>query len=125
MGDAIGELLEQEQRARERYTSLLAEARGATERELIERIIAQKKFEIETLKLLESGKVPDRFMGFGSIAEDEVNFRDAPSPQAAVRVELAKSTPVIVTERRGNWVGLQLYDGRTGWVFRDYVRMAD
>lgn len=124
MGDAIQELLEQEQKARECYTELLAEARGATERELVERIIAQKKFEIETLKLLASGKVPDRFMGFGSVIDDEVNFRDAPNPQAFVRVELARGTPVIVTERRGNWVGVQLYDGRSGWVFRDYVRMS-
>lgn len=125
MEEVLSELLEQELKARERYTELLAEAKGATERELVGRIIAQKKFEIETLKLLSTGKVPNRFMGFGTVIEDEVNFRDAPSPQALVRVELSRGTPVIVTERRGNWVGVQLYDGRNGWVFRDYVRMSN
>jgi len=125
MDEVLSELLEQEQEARKRYTELLAEAKGATERELIERIIAQKKFEIETLKLLSTGKVPNRFMGFGMIIDDEVNFREAPSPQALVRAQLSRGTPVIVTERRGNWVGIQLYDGKNGWVFRDYVRMSD
>jgi SH3-like domain-containing protein len=64
-------------------------------------------------------------MGFGMIIEDEVNFREAPSPQAPVQVQLSRGTPIIVTERRGNWVGIQLYDGKNGWVFRDYVRMSN
>ncbi|MGI6661964.1 MAG: SH3 domain-containing protein [Bacillota bacterium] len=125
MDEVLSELLEQEQKARDRYTELRAGAKSATERELIERIIAQKKFEIETLRLLSTGKVPNRFMGFGMIIDDEVNFREAPSPQALVRAQLSRGTPVIVTERRGNWVGIQLYDGKDGWVFRDYVRMSD
>jgi SH3-like domain-containing protein len=117
-------LLEQEQRARERYADLMASAAGSTERELIERILVQKKFEIETLKLLASGSVPARFAGFGSITEDDVNFRDSPTPQGAVTLALSRGTPVILTDRRGNWVGLQLYDGRAGWVFKDYVRAS-
>lgn len=125
MDEIVKELLDQEQKSRERYADLMASASGATQRELIERILIQKRFEIETLKLLASGKVPDRFLGFGSIAEDEVNFRDAPSPQAVVQKTLAVGTPVILTERRGNWVGLQLYDGAAGWVFKDYVRSGD
>ena len=125
MDEVLSELLEQEQKARDRYTDLRSGAKSATERELIERIIAQKKFEIETLRLLSTGKVPNRFMGFGMIIDDEVNFREAPSPQALVRAQLSRGTPVIVTERRGNWVGIQLYDGKDGWVFRDYVRMSD
>jgi len=120
--DIVKGLLEQEQKARERYADLMAEARSATERDLIERILIQKKFEIETLKLLASGNVPARFLGFGSITEDEVNFRESPTPQSPVKQTLSRGTPVILTDRRGNWVGLQLYDGKAGWVFKDYVR---
>lgn len=125
MDDVVKELLEQEQRARERYADLMSSAAGATARELIERILVQKRFEIETLKLLASGKVPDRFIGFGSITEDEVNFRESPSPQGAIRKTLSRGTPVIVTERRGNWVEVQLYSGDSGWTFKDYVRSVD
>lgn len=125
MDDIVKELLEQEQRARERYADLMSSAAGATERELIERILIQKKFEIETLKLLASGKVPTRFIGFGSITEDEVNFRESPTPQGAVQKTLSRGTPVILMDRRGNWVELQLYDGTSGWVFKDYVRSGN
>lgn len=122
MEDTLKTLLEQAQKARENYADLMAESRSATERELIERIMIEKRFEIETLKLLASGNVPTRFMGFGSITEDEVNFRDAPTPQGSITMPLSRGTPVILTDRRGNWVGLQLYDGKAGWVFKDYVR---
>ena len=122
MDDIVKELLDQERKTRERYADLMASTPGAIERDLIERILVQKKFEIETLNLLASGKVPDRFMGFGTIAEDEVNFRESPNPQAAVQETLSRGTPVILTDRRGNWFGLQLYDGTAGWVFKDYVR---
>jgi SH3-like domain-containing protein len=61
----------------------------------------------------------------GTIIDDEVNFRDAPSPSGSLVAVLSRGTPVILTERRGNWVGLQLYDGKSGWVFRDYVRAND
>jgi len=122
MEEIVKELLEQEIRARERYADLMAESKSATERELIERILVQKKFEIETLKMLASGNVPARFIGFGAVTDDDVNFRDAPSPQATVTRALSRGTPVILTDRRGNWVGLQLYDGTIGWVFRDYIR---
>lgn len=125
MEEIVKELLEQEQKARERYADLMANARGSTERELIERILIQKKFETETLKLLLSGNVPDRFVGFGSITEDQVNFREAPTPQGNITAVLSGGTPVILTERRGNWVGLQLYDGKDGWVFKDYVRSGN
>ncbi|HHY76037.1 MAG TPA: SH3 domain-containing protein [Firmicutes bacterium] len=125
MGEVFNELLEQEQKARDKYSELLAEARTATEKELIQRIITQKRFEIETLKLLSTGKVPSRFIGFGTVIDDEVNFREAPSPQALVQSKLSRGTPVIITDRRGNWVGIQLYDGKTGWVFKDYVRASE
>ena len=125
MEDILKELLDQETKARDKYADLLASVGAATARELISTILDQKRFEIEALRLLASGKVPDRFLGFGTVTENEVNFRDAPSPQGSILRILSRGTPVILTDRRGNWVGLQLYDGQTGWVFKDYVRAGD
>ncbi|HHY11726.1 MAG TPA: SH3 domain-containing protein [Firmicutes bacterium] len=122
MEEILTELMEQEKQAVEKYKDVSKKVRSSTERDLIDRILAQKKFEIETLKLLCSGNVPDRFIAFGTIIEDEVNFRDSPSPSGSLTAVLGRGTPVILTERRGNWVGLQLYDGKHGWIFRDYVR---
>ncbi len=125
MEDAVSALLEQERQARAKYKELMARLHGVVERRLLEQIISNKTFEIESLKLLESGKVPHRFIGFGLVTDDEVNFRESPSPYSTVISMLNKETPVILTERRGNWVGIQLYDGRDGWVFKDYVRLLE
>jgi len=123
--ETVAELLEQEEQAREKYQGLMGKVSGSTERQLIERILSQKRFEIETLRLLKTGKIPSRFLGFGMVVDDEVNFREAPSPASLVISQLDRGTPVILTERRGNWVGIQLYDGQTGWVFKDYVRSGE
>ena len=125
MEETVAELLEQEEQAREKYQGLMGKVYGSTERQLIERILSQKRFEIETLRLLKTGKIPSRFLGFGMVVDDEVNFREAPSPASLVISQLDRGTPVILTERRGNWVGIQLYDGQTGWVFKDYVRSGE
>jgi SH3-like domain-containing protein len=123
--ETIAELLEQEEQAKDKYSNLIGRMSSNTERQLIERILSQKRFEIETLKLLKTGKTPSRFIGFGMVVDDEVNFREAPSPASLVISELGRGTPVILTERRGNWAGIQLYDGQTGWVFKDYVRSGE
>ena len=125
MEEILRELLDQETKARDKYAELLGSVRTATARELLSTILNQKKFEIETLRLLASSKVPDRFLGFGTVVENDVNFRDAPSPQGNILKSLSRGTPVILTDRRGNWVGLQLYDGQSGWVFKDYVRAGN
>jgi len=123
--EILSQLMEQEEDAIKQYKVLLGRSQGSTVRELIERVLAQKQFELETLKLLRTGNVPERFISFGSIIDDEVNFRESPSPSANVITVLQRGTPVILTERRGNWIGIQLYDGRSGWVFRDYVRSGE
>lgn len=125
MEEMVSQLIEQEERAVEQYKSLLSAYSGATIRELIEKILNQKKFELETLKLLQTGAIPDRFIAFGSIIDDSVNFRESPSPSGSIISVLERGTPVILEERRGNWVRIQLYDGRSGWVFKDYVRSGE
>jgi SH3-like domain-containing protein len=125
MEEILAALMEQEKHAVEKYKDISKKARSTVEHDLISRILAQKKFEIETLRLLCSGKVPDRFLAFGTIIEDDVNFRESPTPSGTLLAVLSRGTPVILTERRGNWVGLQLCDGKAGWVFRDYVRAND
>ena len=62
MEETIAELLEQEEQAKEKYSNLISRMSGSTERQLIERILSQKRFEIETLKLLKTGKIPARFV---------------------------------------------------------------
>ncbi|HHY16487.1 MAG TPA: SH3 domain-containing protein [Firmicutes bacterium] len=124
MEEILTELMEQEMTSVEKYKDMAKKVRSSTERDLIDRILTQKRFEIETLRLLCSGKVPDRFIAFATIVEDEVNFRDSPNPSGNLMEVLSRGTPVILTERRGNWVGIQLYDGKSGWVFRDYVRAS-
>jgi SH3-like domain-containing protein len=121
MEEILNGLLAQEEKAIDEYTLLLSKASKRTERELLERVLAQKKFECESLRLLAGGKVPDRFIAFGNISENEVNFRGPPNPKSEIIAELSKGTPVILMEHRGNWAGIQLYDGRQGWVFKDYV----
>ncbi len=125
MDDTVAELLEREENARNQYQALMKRMSGGMARQLLEKILAQKMFEIETLRLLASGKIPDRFLGFGTVVDDEVNFRESPSPQAYVLGVLHRGVPVILTEKKGNWVGIQLYDGKAGWVFRDYIRGTD
>ncbi len=125
MDDTVAELLEREENAKKQYQALMARTSGGIGRQLLEKILAQKMFEIETLRLLNSGKMPDRFLGFGTVVDDDVNFRESPSPQAYVLGTLNRGMPVILTEKKGNWIGIQLYDGKTGWVFRDYVRSSD
>lgn len=125
MEEILQQLMEQEEQAIEKYKDISKKARSSVELDLINRILAQKRFEIETLRLLHSGNVPEKFLAFGTITEDEVNFRQSPSPSGTLLAVLSRGTPVILTERRGNWVGVQLYDGKTGWVFRDYVRAND
>ncbi len=125
MEEIIAELLEQEELSKDKYAELAARMSGGTERQLVGKILSQKKFEIETLKLLKSGKIPARFLGFGTVQDDKVNFREAPTPASLVISELGRGTPVILTERRGNWAGVQLYDGQTGWVFKDYVKSGE
>jgi bacterioferritin (cytochrome b1) len=62
MEEILTELMEQEKQAVEKYKDISRRARSSTERDLINRILAQKNFEIETLRLLCSGNVPDRFL---------------------------------------------------------------
>ena len=125
MDDTVAELLEREENAKSQYQALLSRMSSGMARQLLERILAQKMFEIETLRLLAGGKIPERFLGFGTVVDDEVNFRESPSPQAYVLSVLHRGVPVILTEKKGNWIGIQLYDGKAGWVFRDYVRSGD
>ena len=104
------------------YRELYEKATGATERELLARMLRQKKFEIDALELLKSGRVPERFVAFGTVIDDSVNMREGPSTTSPVMLTLERDTGCILMERRGNWVNIQLYDGKQGWVFKDYVR---
>lgn len=125
MKQILDQLIEGQEFSFRQYKELYGNMTGSTEKQLLQRILVQKKFELEALKLLASDNVPRQFLSFGIITDHEVNFREAPSPAAKISCILEKGTPVILTEKRGNWVGLQLYNGTPGWVFKDYVRAND
>lgn len=124
MEDIIATLLELEEKAISLYRDLHSKIVSSTARELIEQVLSSKRFELETLKLLTTGNIPDKFMGFGSISENDVNLRQGPASTEQVISVLESGTPVILTERHGNWMGVKLYDGRAGWVFKDYVKVG-
>ncbi|MBE3519271.1 MAG: SH3 domain-containing protein [Firmicutes bacterium] len=107
------------------YRELYERATGSTERELLGKMLRQKKFEMDALELLKSGRVPERFIAFGTVTDNSVNLREAPSTTSPVLLTLQQDTGCILMDRKGNWVNIQLYDGRQGWVFKDYVRASE
>lgn len=106
----------------EEYEKIVAAATGNTEKQLAEEVLKAQRFQLSTLELIEKDLVPEKFLSFGTIISDEVNVRRGPSAkQEKIRV-LDQNVRVIVMEFEGNWAHIQLPDGETGWVFKDYVR---
>lgn len=122
MEELLDRAIKQVSQLAQDYRELYERATGATERDLLGRILRQKKFEIDALELLKSGRVPERFIAFGTVTDDSVNLREGPSTTSPVMSTLERDTGCILMDRRGNWVNIQLYDGKQGWVFKDYVR---
>ncbi len=53
-----------------------------------------------------------------SIAGNTVNMREEPSLNSPVLWELQRGYPLLVTERRGDWLGVKDFEDDTGWVAR-------
>lgn len=52
---------------------------------------------------------------------NNLNFREKPSLEAQVLQKLSEGTKAIQLSVDGDWINLQLEDGKTGWVFHTYV----
>lgn len=55
------------------------------------------------------------------INTNSVNFRSEPSFTSPINCLLAKDTPVKIIENIDKWYQIELADGRSGWVFQDYI----
>lgn len=53
-----------------------------------------------------------------SVKGSTLNMRDGPSTNATVLWELKRGYPLQITQRKGNWVKVQDFEGDTGWVAR-------
>ncbi|MDQ7794973.1 MAG: SH3 domain-containing protein [bacterium] len=103
------------------YEALMAAATTPSEKKLARIVHAYQRFQIKSLDLFER-EVPEKFLAFAVITQSEVNLREGPGPREQVARQLDKGTPVILMEYAGFWARVQLGDGGTGYVFKDYVR---
>lgn len=56
-----------------------------------------------------------------SIAKDKVNVRAQPSKQARVIFTAPKGYPVVVKKRAPNWLLVEDWNGKRGWVYKKLV----
>jgi uncharacterized protein YgiM (DUF1202 family) len=120
--EELRQLLDTEEPLLQLYDRLVRGAVGRGEKELTRRMLQSQRFQISTLKVLVEGRIPDKFLYFGVITHDEVNVRENAAARSRSLALVGPGTPVIAQELSGNWVSVQLPDGRSGWVFKDYVR---
>lgn len=120
--DIIASIRSQEQALTELYERIERAASNPTARLLAGQMVRAQRFQVSALEILEEDRVPERFHCFGSVTHDDVNVRSGPSAQETKINSLQQGVPVIVKEFAGNWAHLQLPDGSSGWVFKDYVR---
>jgi micrococcal nuclease len=56
------------------------------------------------------------------VTAEVLNVRERPSSKAAVILRLERGARITPTQKSGSWHGLDLGDGRTGWVYGDFLR---
>ena len=122
MEEEVQRLLETEEPLLPLYDRLARNAINRGEKELTRRMYQSQRFQVSTLRLLAEGKIPDKFLYFGTITHNDVNVRETASPRSASLATIHSGTHVIVKETQGNWIAVQLPNGEAGWIFRDYVR---
>lgn len=52
---------------------------------------------------------------------DTLNVRSSPSTDGIVLAKLGRGTAVVPQLRSGNWYGIAMADGSTGWLHGDYL----
>ncbi|MEX2355918.1 MAG: SH3 domain-containing protein [Thermaerobacterales bacterium] len=122
MKERVSEMLDGERPLLDTYQSIARQAASDIERRLAEQMIKAQRFQISTLELILEGRVPEQFHCFGAVTHEDVSVRGGPSPRQDTVRRIDRGLPVIVKEYQGNWAHIQLPDGESGWVFRDYVQ---
>jgi hypothetical protein len=59
----------------------------------------------------------------GIINAGDVDLRVEPGPYGQIITTLAKGILVDILEQSGRWYRVQLADGRTGWVYRQFIEV--
>lgn len=55
------------------------------------------------------------------VTVEALNVRAAPSANSAIIGKAGRGTEFVPSQTSGQWYGVQMSDGSTGWVHRDYV----
>ena len=70
-----------------------------------------------------TGQSVPAFAGFVVTAE-VLNVRNEPSARSSVIGQIGKGSRVFPNEASGNWFGIEMSDGATGWVHSDFLSSA-
>lgn len=70
-----------------------------------------------------SGGTVSEFASF-EVTASVLNVRRHPTGNSEVIAQIGKGTKVTPGQVSGNWYGIEMYDGSTGWVYRDFVGPA-
>lgn len=116
------DLAEAERPLLERYEHIARATPDGVARRLAQLMARAQRFQLATLDLILADRVPDAFLYFGVITHRDVKVRGGPSARAEVLRTVDTGLQVIVKAAEGNWMLVQLPDGSSGWVFKDYVR---
>lgn len=60
-----------------------------------------------------------------SVVKDGVNVRTGPGTNNPVYMELFQGYPLIVLEKKGEWLKVQDFENDTGWVFSSLVEKGN
>lgn len=59
----------------------------------------------------------------GIINGEDVNLRVDPGPYGHIITVLPKGLPVVILEQSGRWYKVQLKEGQTGWIYRQFIEV--
>ena len=58
------------------------------------------------------------------VTAEVLNVRRSPSAKSAVVGKAIRGTKFVPSHTSGQWYGVQMSDGTTGWVHQDYVAIS-
>ncbi|HHY39561.1 MAG TPA: SH3 domain-containing protein [Clostridia bacterium] len=121
MAELVEEIERSEKPLVELYRQIEDAAVTSTEKKLASQMYHYQRFQVASLELLKSD-VPEEFLCFGAVVDEDVNLRQGPGPKHSLVKKVGKGTPVIVMKYEGNWAHVRLPDATQGFIFRAYVK---
>lgn len=77
----------------------------------------------EPNKSASSGDKVSAFVSF-EVTANVLNVRRRPTGNSGVIAQIDQGTRIIPRQVSGNWYGIEMSDGSTGWVYRDFISPA-